>query len=389
MAALLATQRRGSRPANRLLALYFLIFGLALGRIALQASGTMDTWPHLAFVLVPLELCYGPLFYLHVRVMTGHPLARRDARHLALPALALLALLPVYLASAEAKRALVALADERAVRLRIVTWTANWAVLSLYLVAALRELRLHGARLRRNLSTLGRAGLAWVRAMAWVLVAAQAVDFGGAVASMRAGSASPAWGVAALLLALLLYVLAFVALRQPEFRYERPDPVRLDPRTGEWARPTLVRGDAATEAVPIDVAAEEAAEVAGKYRRSGLSDEEAVDVAERIVQRLDRERLFIRSDLSLADLADLVGAPPHHVSQALNERLGGNFFDVINRRRVAEAQRLLADPARAHLTVLAIGFEAGFNSKTAFNTAFKAVTGVTPSDWRRRQHRAA
>ncbi len=55
----------------------------------------------------------------------------------------------------------------------------------------------------------------------------------------------------------------------------------------------------------------------------------------------------------------------------------------MNRYRVEEAKRLLLDPGKASLTILAIGFEAGFNNKGSFNQAFRKFTDRTPSEFRK------
>jgi AraC-like DNA-binding protein len=61
------------------------------------------------------------------------------------------------------------------------------------------------------------------------------------------------------------------------------------------------------------------------------------------------------------------------------------FYDLVNGYRVEEAKRLLLNPNNRSFTILSVGFEAGFNSKTTFNTVFKKFTGLTPTDFRERQ----
>ena len=60
-----------------------------------------------------------------------------------------------------------------------------------------------------------------------------------------------------------------------------------------------------------------------------------------------------------------------------------NFFDFINSYRVESVKEMLLNKEFEHYTVLAIGLESGFNSKTSFNTVFKKMTGVTPSEYRK------
>lgn len=84
--------------------------------------------------------------------------------------------------------------------------------------------------------------------------------------------------------------------------------------------------------------------------------------------------------LSLGKLADQCGLSSHQASSAINACSGGNFYDWLNRHRVAEAKRLLQGGEES---VASICYRAGFNSKSTFNTAFRRHTGLTPSEFRR------
>ncbi|MBP4040537.1 helix-turn-helix domain-containing protein [Aeromonas sp. SrichE-2G] len=86
--------------------------------------------------------------------------------------------------------------------------------------------------------------------------------------------------------------------------------------------------------------------------------------------------------LSLGKLAQLCGLSPHQASSAINACSGGNFYDWLNRHRVEEAKRLLQESDE---TVATVCYQAGFNSKSTFNTAFRRHTGQTPSEFRRRR----
>ncbi|HQL83379.1 MAG TPA: helix-turn-helix domain-containing protein, partial [Spirochaetota bacterium] len=93
------------------------------------------------------------------------------------------------------------------------------------------------------------------------------------------------------------------------------------------------------------------------------------------------ECLYRDYDLSLNTLAERLDLTPHQLSRFLNEKLGMNFSNYINSFRIAEARKLIReDPARS---VISICFHVGFNSKSAFNNAFRKHTGTNPKEVRR------
>ncbi|MEM6285732.1 MAG: helix-turn-helix transcriptional regulator [Bacteroidota bacterium] len=99
---------------------------------------------------------------------------------------------------------------------------------------------------------------------------------------------------------------------------------------------------------------------------------------------MEAERPYLDPEVRLGTLAHRLGVSERTLSQVLAEAMGGTFYDVVNGYRVAEAQARLADPAHSHLTVLAVGLDAGFSSKASFNRVFKKVAGETPSAYRAR-----
>lgn len=94
------------------------------------------------------------------------------------------------------------------------------------------------------------------------------------------------------------------------------------------------------------------------------------------------ERPYLDPNLSLGSLADQVGITDKTLSAVFNGALKTTYTDYVNGLRVEDAKRRLADPERAHFTVLSLGLEAGFASKSTFNRVFKERTGQTPSAYR-------
>lgn len=118
---------------------------------------------------------------------------------------------------------------------------------------------------------------------------------------------------------------------------------------------------------------------------SPATDGEDGDLAEKLRIAMERDRLYREAGLTVAGLSSRLGAPEYRVRRLINQRLGHrNFVTFVNGYRLAEAMAALADPGQARVPVLTIALDAGFQSIGPFNRAFKAQTGETPSEYRRR-----
>jgi AraC-like DNA-binding protein len=120
-----------------------------------------------------------------------------------------------------------------------------------------------------------------------------------------------------------------------------------------------------------------------RYEKSTLTLERADTYLQRLRDLMNTEKPYLDGALTLQKLAKAVAISPHHLSQTINEQLNQNFIDFINAYRIEEARRMLADPAKKHYSILAVSEEVGFNSKSAFNTAFKKHANMTPSEFRK------
>jgi YesN/AraC family two-component response regulator len=132
---------------------------------------------------------------------------------------------------------------------------------------------------------------------------------------------------------------------------------------------------------------EEIEKVSNKQQsqKPGLSDSRIKEIITKVLEAMDIEKLYQEPELTLQELSARLKFPSHQVSQAINEGMKKSFYDLVNGYRVDEARRLLLDSKNRNFTILSVGFEAGFNSKTTFNTVFKKFTGQTPTEYRDNQ----
>ncbi|WP_315775866.1 MULTISPECIES: helix-turn-helix domain-containing protein [unclassified Bradyrhizobium] len=102
------------------------------------------------------------------------------------------------------------------------------------------------------------------------------------------------------------------------------------------------------------------------------------------------ERIYRQENVTIGMLATRLSIPEYRLRRLINGELGyRNFNTFLNAHRIEEAKAALADPAQAEVPVITIAMDAGFQSLGPFNRAFKAVTGVTPTEYRRMRLSAA
>lgn len=122
-------------------------------------------------------------------------------------------------------------------------------------------------------------------------------------------------------------------------------------------------------------------DASGKYAKSGLSNTRASDVMARLETAMQEKAPFRNPNLTLDELAQLIGVSSNHLSQVINATTGNTFYQYINTYRVNEFLKLAAIPANRKFTYLGLAYQCGYTSKTTFNKYFKLQTGKSPSEY--------
>lgn len=120
-------------------------------------------------------------------------------------------------------------------------------------------------------------------------------------------------------------------------------------------------------------------EVAGRHEKQFIADEVSRRISEDVIRYLVYEKNYLNPELTLADLAEALKTNTTYLSRVLNESLGHNFVSFLNELRIKEARQLLSEEKYRNISIEGIAQTVGFNSKSAFYTAFKRFTGVTPT----------
>lgn len=332
------------------------LFALAVSLLSLSGTVLVYNQPALIGLLDWPVTCLGPCFYLYVRGMVGRGLGRRPWLHF-LPLAGYCGWL-IWIRFNPSPNDFATLES---------LGMASEVLATVYALVAAWYLHRYRHQLQANYSSLVGRDLLWLSWLCAVVISILAICV---LASVFGGVWI--WLLAAQRL-VILYFLGWYGLRQRVVA--NPDPLQPE-ATAPQASQSQTDG-------PGEPSAAVASDDTEKYARSGMTEAAQALIASRLAERMAARRDHLESDLTLAELATRIGTSPQLLSQYLNHTLGLSFFDYVNGLRVAEVQGLLADPARGKVPVLDLAFEAGFNSKSTFNAAFRRVSGVTPSEWRR------
>jgi AraC-like DNA-binding protein len=247
---------------------------------------------------------------------------------------------------------------DRFTPLRIVYSTCFFLSVTVYSILSFIQIRRHQARLHDIVSfTSEKITLNWLKILSITFYVGYIVIFIlGGIGIFAGLIPFDPYILTFIFIAFFSFAYSFYAIRQPEMQ-DYPVAAREED----------------------DSTAQAGAE---KYAKSGLRKEQAEEYLTRLLNYMDDEKPYLDGDLTIHQLSQKTGIPRHYITEVLNEKYGRNFFTFINEYRVREVISRINDPKYQHYTILALAFDAGFNSKSTFNTIFKAYTGKTPSEYR-------
>lgn len=117
-----------------------------------------------------------------------------------------------------------------------------------------------------------------------------------------------------------------------------------------------------------------------KYQKTGLKEIEKVQISKQLEDLISKDKIYRDNTLSIGKVAKRINTSTHFLSQVINEHYHYSFFELISNNRINEAKKLLKE--EGDLKISDIAYEIGYNSLSAFNTAFKKQTGCTPTQYR-------
>jgi len=369
--------RKQNHSANLILGSGILVLSLDL----FLSAAFMNRWylqfPHLLGVNYAFPFFYGPIFYLYVRALTGREQGFPKSLFHFIPYLFIvLYMLPDFMLSSELKIVFINNLIEKQPLSYIIFDHIKPVHGIIYTLLTIKEVKDHNHRIKDSFSNIDRINLAWLKNLVtgmviiWSIVALSVL-----IDDILNTSFSGYDAFIYFAISILVYSIGYIGLNQPEI-------FKQGTRAQAEACATIFAAQDLSYAFPGTKSADEENQPEQRYRKSGLSESVAEDIARQLIKLMDQEKPYLDTELTLRSLSDKLNVSPHNLSEVINTKLGQSFFDFVNRYRVEEFKKKLEYPELSNYNLLAIAMESGFNSKTSFNMIFKKYTQMTPSQYR-------
>ncbi len=329
----------GNRVANRLLALLVALMTWSLWNLYSYSLGLAAYWRLFDYGNWVTVFFWGPVMYFYVGYVSGE--VRFDRKKIGQHCMVGMLMFLLQLLS-HYGQATGLLSQEHIDRFNTISLLIFYVQLGLYLFVCIQLLIRYNLKIKQEYSNIDSINLAWLQKVVTIFAVLHFVDMTFTVPAVIKAQENP-W-LTGLMLAesVAIFSIGYFSLLKVD--------VLLAP-----SKP--------------------------KYDNSSMSDSASVELLNRLKVVMDNDEPYLQNNLTLPQLAKLIGVSSHLTSQVINEHCGKNFYDFVNEYRVKAATELLLEKKSNNITQIA--FDSGFNNRVSFNNAFKKYVGMTPSVYRR------
>ncbi len=361
----LAMAKKQKEPADYILTALFLLIAYQLGVNYVMLTDYKYQLPHLIGTAGPMAFLYGPLLFFFIRCyITGRQKLRPVHFLHFLPFVAdqIHNLFYLYLLTGNEKitilNELLAGKPDTELSIVILLRAASPFIYSVWSVIILRKHRKNILHLYSFTSDSLKLEWLWNLALSMLWVSATALVLNFIIVFSDVVDWIHLREIILAISVIWVFFIGYYSIRKTPF-------YRSFPITGLENFDTVEADKELTE----------------KYEKTKLDETEVHNLRRKLMDYMENEKPYLNKNLTIGELAGNLEVPVHHLSQVINSDLGMTFFEFINRYRVEEVKARFLNPEYSNLTLLGIAMMCGFNSKSAFNRAFKQFTGQTPSEY--------
>jgi AraC-like DNA-binding protein len=362
------------RRINSPLILFVFLTSVELFFQYIYASELIFQYPHLLYISEPFSMLSGVLIFFYARnILSGAFILRKSDLLFFIPFLLyVIYYFPSYNQSAEDK--VFDIIDFYNAGIswdeNLYEWIAEVIVTIPFLIFSVRLSNKYHKRIKENFSDISKISYKVVRN----LVIAFAVLYFLEILTIILAYTKPQIAVS-LNSFLFVFVIGIVYM----LGYDA-----LVRKNTETVKLIYIQENQSHETSEVRIKTENSEiEITPKYKKNSLPDSKLNEISKKIECYITNEKPYRNPELRLNDLALLIQEHPHHVSQVINDTYKKNFYDFINFYRIEESKILLKSHEFNKFTITAIGFEVGFNSKSAFYSSFKKLANITPVQFKK------
>lgn len=356
LSLLLVAKKQKGLP-DIILAVWLSIIGVHLASYYLYSLDFWTNYPHLIGVTLPIPLIHGPMLFLYIlySLRNERKLRKVDYLHFAPALLTWLYMSKFYFFYSAEEKILVdkGKVDDFAI-FSIIILVAFIISGLVYPVLAYRWIGKHSQLIDDNFSYDNNISLDWLR---YCIYGTGLLYIVAAIIYLLKDGMGVTFDFNADFIIYSVIVIYVVSIGYFGIRHQN-----------------IFTSDSTEDSIPLVQSNSD-----GEYKKSGLKPEVAADIHKKLLNLMQQEKLHTNPKLTLRVLARSLDVSPNHLSQVINQHEKMNFHDFVNRYRVE--QFIENASSNKHFTILAHALDAGFNSKSSFNSVFKKHKGETPSQY--------
>lgn len=344
---ILNLKKKVDRVSTILISLFVLFHSIFILHLNLHIINYQYYLPHSLFVSTVVTLLYGPLLYFYFkRIIHKYTFRWKDALHLIPSVILLIYLSPYYTMSSIEKfnvlfdqtNSLLLPGASVIITVKIVSLIIYaWFILKMYFANKSKEEKNKSIFIwQRNIIAI------------FVVYVITYLVYAGIITEVISVPNFIHFQV--LVMVALVFYVAYISYVQPQvFKDELKlvDPIKIF----------------------------------NKYKNSGLTPSYSEELKTSLLKLLEEEKIYKLNNISMAMLSEKLGTTRHNTSQIINEHFDMNFFELINKYRIIEAQEMLKEDSNNNYSMIDVAYAVGFNNKVTFNKSFKKHALSTPTQF--------